>query len=450
MENKNKYIVRNIQFSEPVQPKLTETIVKSNSIVLNGQNHKFVKFLIDLFQKSASHKTIIQTKSNMTAGHEIKIDIENGNIINEKEVKNFLNNVNDNGDTLQEVIADLSLDYHIFGYCFLQVIWTKGKSIYSIEHIDASTIACGKAKNGKIDNFYYSNDWSTYLTKPENAPVLLPAFNSENITTGKPQIIMIKKKEPGLVYYANPTYDQTTINYALQEFDLSAFLLNNTNQGFFPSAVITHLEPGMSDDQMDDIIESFDQLYTGTKQKKIIHVFPGDKDLKPIVDPFPTNDDYTKFIELNKTAQRMICIGHGIVNSQLACIPNEGGVFGDRNSIQDSFELLLKNNIRPVQILIEKAINKVLQYKFEGVKIQIQTQSPLQFKGFSENILSQVMTQTEIRNELGLSPLKEGDVTNLDSVRKSNPDLNNGQAVYPNSIIEQDAANNPNINPTIQ
>jgi hypothetical protein len=52
------------------------------------------------------------------------------------------------------------------------------------------------------------------------------------------------------------------------------------------------------------------------------------------------------------------------------------------------------------------------------------------------------MTQTELRKELNLPPLQNGEKTNLDTVRENNPDLNNGQAVYPNSILEQDQANN--------
>lgn len=437
-----KYTIKQTKFSTPVLPKLIEQKSKDNNFVLNGQNHKYVKFLIDLYNKSATHKAMIVTKSNISAGH--SVTLSDNSIMDEskkEELNTWFDCINEDEETLHDVVCDMSLNYHIFGYAFLQVIWNKGKTIHSIQNIDASLIACGMAKNGKVESFYFSNDWSNWQ-KSENKPILLPAFNPDNIQPGKPQILMVRKKEPGLVYYSNPLYNQTTINYALQEFDLSVFLLNNTNSSFFPSAIITHLEPGITEEQQDDIVESFNDLYTGTDQKKIVHVFLNDKELKPVVDAFPQQDEYTKFLEMNKQAQNMIAVGHMIVNKNLACIPNEGGIMGDRTSIQDSFELLLKS-IKITQLLFEKAINKIIKHKVEGAKIKINTSSPLQFKAFSENILSQVMTQPEIRNELGLAQLQPDDVTNLDEVRKKNPDLNNGQLVYPNSIIEQDNANKP-------
>lgn len=440
-QNSNKnYVVRTVQQSQMQYPKLVEQKSADANYVLNGTNHKYVKFLNELYQKSATHRAMIKTKANMTAGHKV---IYNQDLSVEEiaVLENWFKNINQEGDSLHDIITSLALDFHIFGYCFIQVGYNKLKEPNYINHIDATTIAVGKTnKEGKIDNYYFSNDWSNYK-KEEFKPISLNAFNPDNVTPGKTQILMIKAKEPGLVYYSAPTYDETTMLYALQEYDLAKFHLNNTNNGFFPSALITHYEPGMNEQQQDDVIDSFEHLYTGTQQKKLVHLFINDKDLTPKVEPFPSNDDDEKFLELNKICESKIAIGHMIVNKALAGLTNESGALGDRTSIQDSFELLLKNTIRPVQKLIEKGINKVIQVKVPSAQIYIMTESPLQFKAFSENILSQVMTQAEIRNELGLQPLKNNEQTNLDTVRSANPDLNNGQAVYPGSILEQDSAN---------
>lgn len=429
----NHTTAKAISFSKPEVPKLVEQTKNGMEFVLNGRNHSFVKFLTELYNKSATHKALINTKSDMIAGH--TVTFEEGDDAVKEKASLFFEQVNENGETLHDILKKCALDYAIYGYAFIQVIWSNSKeSVAGLAHVDASAIACGKAdETGTVTEFFFNNDWSN---PRKGDPVRIPAFNRNK--PGKRQLLMIRNYEPGLVYYCNPAYDRSTMNYALMEFDLSEFHLSNLNHGFFPSAIISHFNLATEDEQ-DRIVEAFEDIYTGTKGKKIMHLWAENREMAPKIDTFQLNNLDTLFAALNTIAREQIVIGHRIMNKQLAGISQEGSL-GDKNIIQDSFQLLHSEVIRPAQQLFESALNKILSVNFPKIKIRINTASPVSFE-FSENILSQILTQDELRAKIGYAPLDPGTPTNLDTVRNANPDLNNGQTVYPNSILEQDQAN---------
>lgn len=418
-----------VALSTPELPKMVEVKQDKNKFILNGINHKFVKFLLDLYQKSATHKAITKTKANMIAGM-VQYDITN------TELSDWLKNINQDGESINEVLSKLALDLAISNYGFLQITRNRAGEIFGINHIDFSTVAIGEAnEKGVVENYYICNDWSKHKQE-KFFPKEIAAYNPNK--KDAVSILMVKTYEPGTMYYPNAPIDESTRNYALAEFDISNYHLNNINSGFFAQAIITHFNQATPEEQ-EQFVRDFENFYSGKNAKKVLHIWSDTN--APKVEKFDLNDSDKLFDFLSKLCREQIAIGHMAVNKQIYAISSDS-TLGDRQSIQDGFQILLSQVIKPVQCLIENALNKIIQNKFgSDSMIELTTPSPLAFE-FSENILNMILSQDELRAKIGYAPLTEEQQTNLDRIR-STSDINNGQALYSTSIIQQDNANKP-------
>jgi hypothetical protein len=86
------------------------------------------------------------------------------------------------------------------------------------------------------------------------------------------------------------------------------------------------------------------------------------------------------------------------------------GALGQRNELRDAFELFSKTYVSDRQQVIEEIITKFRNLQGEVGDFNIQPIEPLRYE-FSENIISQNLTQNEIREIMGKEPLNSGDVT---------------------------------------
>ena len=398
--------IQTINFAEVPQPKYIES--RTGEYVLNGRNHEYVRFLIELQDKSPIHKSITTGKAQMIAGEGLKIDSTNSKIT-ESELRNLTNwfsNVNSNGESIDDVIKKCAKDFSILSYSALNIIWSKDKSrIAEIYHLDASTVSFGKnnPETHTPDFYYVSNDWSN-IRKKENEPVKVPAFNPNKRADGS-QIMLIKGYDTGSVYYSKPDYS-AGVTYCLIDDLISKFHHANLSNGMVPSMWISFNNgKPQNEEEETKIYDEIKSAYgSASNAGKIIVTFSNTKDNAPTYQMLNPNDSDKQFLMLNDSVTSAILRSH---KANPVLFQSSPGSLGQSTELRNASELFYNTVIAPIQILFEQAIDKIVKINgYEQVKLSISDLQPISFQ---VQDIGNYLTKDEIRQKLGYPAIQQTD-----------------------------------------
>lgn len=113
-----------------------------------GNDNRFPNYLWDLYLRSALLQSIIEGTANYVLG--------NGIIYNENAtVQKLSEEANKDGETLEDIVKKVAIDYLIFGGFALQIINNKLGEISEIYWLDFRNVRINKDSN----KAYYSEDW---------------------------------------------------------------------------------------------------------------------------------------------------------------------------------------------------------------------------------------------------------------------------------------------------
>ena len=102
-------------------------------------------------------------------------------------------------------------------------------------------------------------------------------------------------------------------------------------------------------------------------------------------------------------------IGHRVTSPMLLGVKTEGQL-GGRNELLQAYELYMNSVVKPFQNTILKTFKKLLSINGIAIPIYIQDVKPLNSM-FDADTLKEVLTQDEIREELGYKPLEANEET---------------------------------------
>lgn len=405
LENKESKVF-SMNFADVPVPKYVES--KSAEYILNGKNHEYARFLIDLQDKSSIHKSITTSKAQMIAGEGVKIDSINSTL-NENEVKNltnWLSNINRNGESIDDVLKKCAKDYSILSYAAINILWSDDEqSIAEISHVDASLVGFGK--NNTVTNmpeFYYlSNDW-TNLRKEENKPVQIPAFNP-NRRDQQRQILVIKNYDTGSVYFSKPDYSPA-VNFILIDNLIGEFHKANLENNMCPSMFISMNNGTPSEEEMERTYDDIKNAFGGAKNTgKVVISWNNHKDNAPTFQVLSPSDADKTFLMLNETVTSAILRSH---KANPVLFQANAGSLGQSTEIMNASEMFYNQVIAPIQILFEQCFQKLISYNgYSNVKLTIADSQPISFQVAD---LGNYLTKDEVRQKLGYAPIQQTDV----------------------------------------
>jgi len=376
-----------INFSEYSQPKFTEK--KNQDWVSYGEDNKFPLHLLSLLNTSAKHNAIVNGKANYIAGGGIVFDDEANQYLVEKPINRSKENIND-------ILDKITLDIETFGGCYLEIIYNHFGDAVSLYHIDYAKVR----SNPDNTYFYISNEWDV-KAKPTDIESI-SAFNPDN-KVGK-QLIYLKEYRPGVNTYTLPTY-QGALNYIELDVAVSEFHLNAIHNGMMPSKMLSFNNGIPTEEEQRKIERQVKDKFSGEKNAgKFIINFNNDPAKAPTVIDLSASDLDKQFDMLNKTIQQEIFSGHRITSASLFGISQEGAL-GARNEMRTAYEIFQNTYVTGKQQFIERWLGYILPLFGITAEFHIKHTEPLGFE-FSEAIISANMTQDEIREKLGLAPLK--------------------------------------------
>lgn len=332
-----------------------------NKWVNYGDTNLFPDFLMKSVKKSPVHSAFINLRENFIKGAGISYS---------DNIKDFMENLDGEGTTIEELIEDIAGDLSPLETFACFVRYNKKKTIISaIDYVDSSKVRPAKIEQTpeeieageapKIKGYWISADWND---TNHNKPVFYQRFNTSNIDETT-QLYFYHKRANGQPYLPEVTY-ASCLNYVQMEYEISKFGLNHMLNGFFGSAILT-VAQSMPDDMKSKFKREIQNNFIGSENasRLLVRVSENADDLK--ITPLSTSDNTPMLVTFSNIAESAICTAHR-AQPVLAGIQSEGSNLGsDGKLIKTAQELFQNNVIVHLQKPILSFLKKVL--RFNGV-----------------------------------------------------------------------------------
>lgn len=356
-ENKNYYKFYSLQdfdYNRDKAVQYTERISRAG-FVLYGNDNLYPDFLISLMNRSAKHNAIVKRKASMIAGSGFVTEGLDGTAI--RFISNVYNECN-----LNDMAYKSAYDLEIFGGFSLQIIYSKDKkSIAEINYLAQNKIRLSECKKYA----YYSDDWAN--TK-KYTPVKYPLYDPKNPTST--QILYYKEYRPGVEYYSQPGYIPA-VNWITLEYEISAFHLNQVNNGFAPGMIINFTSGIPSDDEMREVIRQLQADFESARNAgKTMFLFSDGQDRAAQITPVQLNNSDERFIQLNKEITQGIMIGHEVTNPEIFGV-SVAAELGGKNNYLESLEVFQSTYVSPKQNQIDKVYNQLLKFNSSSSTLEL-------------------------------------------------------------------------------
>ena len=396
--------ISNVNFATQTAPVIKEAMGK-DFIEYGTEDYKnlYPQFLIDLFYNSSTHAAIVNATADMIAGESITVE-ETDNLDAYVKLKRFLAQANSKGESLHSIIKKISFDFKLQGAYALNVVWSKDRStITDLYHIPVERIRMGKPDvMGRVTEYHISSDWSNVR---QNKPQIVPAFNV-NDRTNPNAIIYDGMYSPNMQLYKVPDY-VAACNWCLIDQKIAEYHLANIENGFSASMFINFSNGVPSAEERRQVENSIARKFEGSGNAgKTVITFSDDKNRTPEIVPISMSEADKTYLALQELMVQNILTGHRVTSPMLFGINKSEGLGSNVDELNSAFEVYLNTVVKPFQNNILSCIGKILQVNDINLPLEIVQNKPITTR-FSLEDMKSVMTQDEIRSELGLKSLEE-------------------------------------------
>jgi len=364
----------------------------------------YPQFLVDLYYNSSTNAAIINATSEMIAGEDLIIDDEDErNLDAIVKLKKFMANANSQ-ESLIEVVKKISFDFKLQGGFALNLVWSQDRThISEIYHIPMEKIRVERADEmGKVRGYYVSADWSNTR---QNKPYRVSAFDIHDRTSAN-QILYTGLYSPNMSAYHTPDYLAGN-NWSLIDQKVAEFHLNNINSGFSGSYVFSFANGVPTREERMEIENSLASKFGGSQNAgKFILTFSDDQTRTPQITAIQPSDLDKQFLALQELLVQNILTAHRVTSPMLMGIKNDTGLGSNVDELNAAGNYYLNTVCMPYQNHIIKTLRKIFSVNNMDMPISFVQLKPITLD-FTSQDLKAVMTQDEIREELGLAPLNE-------------------------------------------
>ena len=392
----------------------------------------YPQFLIDLYYSSSITAAIVNSSAEMIAGEDLIISEEEDRDLEARvKLQNFMNRANSN-ESLHEVIKKLSFDFKLQGGFALNIVWSKDRTqIAEVYHLDVSKLRCAKPDEfGKTPGYYISSDWTNTR---QNKPHYVPAFNANDRTSAN-QIMYSGLYSPNMNSYYTSDWVSCT-NWALIDGRISEYHLNAISSGFSGSFMVNFSNGIPTSEERNQIEQSLAAKFQGQDNAgKLILTFSDDKTRTPEIQAITPSDLDKQYLALQELLTSNILSGHRVTSKTLMGIDTANGFSSNTDEIINAANFFLNTVISPFQGQLIKQLRKIFQINNMDMPVQFVQLKPITVQ-FDSKTIREVMTQDEIREELGLEPLGDQEVVSDETIDFSKVGMVDGKPVF--STIEE-------------
>jgi len=405
-----------IKFNTHKVPEFKEQ--KGKDYVLFGTDNAYPEYILKLYNRSAKHNAIINSKANYILGNGWSFDELGVDAVQKSKMQLFINGFE---EPLNDLTRKIILDYELFGGFALEVTWSKdGKKIAGLAHVDFTYVR----SNQDNTEFYYTKNW--YKKSGESFLKTNTPEDSEDFTVykpygeddkKKPQLLYYKMYRPSLDVYPLPEY--LGANVAIEtDIEINNYHYNNLKNGFTATVLINFNNGVPTDEEKKKIQKEIETKLSGSDNAgKFILSFGDGKDKSAEVIVLNMSDAHTMFEQLRKDTMQEMFVGHRITSPMLMGVRVEGQL-GGRTEMIEANELFQATYVNPKQKIFERIFNEFADINGLRPNLKLTKSSPIGLDWFGNTDLFNLLTDEEKREKAGLKNVKgtQDTLTALNSI----------------------------------
>ncbi len=325
------YSIKGQAFTALELPVISE--VRGKEYMRFGGDNLFPQTIISLYDTSAINATCINA-------------IKDG-IVGEGIIEYGTENINTDGETIDEVFNKIALDFTLFGGYAMNVIWNKeGTRIAEMYHLPFANVRSAIPDDeDQITSYFYSSDWSAIR---KYKPVEYAAFDvTNNKGDNASQIYYCKSYQPGQDVYPLPPY-VSAMNDIQLDARIARFHNANISNGLSPSMFIQFRNGIPNPEERADIYREIENTFTGEENAGRFFLGfsrPGEEmEVTPIES---ANDDYYLLVDA-RTVSRILT-AHRITSPKLLGVVDASGFSSNADEIITAYSHFMNSVVRPKQ-----------------------------------------------------------------------------------------------------
>ncbi len=359
-----------------------------NNWIEYGDDNNYFGELIERYLGSPTNSRCVNGISDLIYGRGLSATDSEDNAVQFGQMQQILKD-----NDVRRIVSDLKL----LGQAAIQVVYNKPKTkIMQLKHFPTETLRAEKAKDGKIEAYYYHPKWKEI--KPNDKPKRIPAYKFGK-KSEKVEIYCVKPYKAGFYYYTPVDY-QGCLQYCSLEEEVSNYHINNIQNGLQPSLLL-NFNNGIPSDEAQQIIESkiYEKFSGSSNAGKFILCFNEDSEAQSTLEPIHLPDAHAQYEFLAKESREKIMIGHGVVSPILLGIKDNTGFGNNAEELRTASVLMDNIVIRPFQTLLLNAFNELLSFNGIGLNLYFVTLQPIEFTEL-DNIETKIKREEETGEKL--------------------------------------------------
>jgi len=318
-----------------VSPK--ETPSRGGDYITWGDGNAFPDYLLDLFNRCATLRSIILGCTDFAAGNDATLLRRLPGL--DQDV------VNRQGLTAWDMVRQLALSYYQYGGFAIQVIRALGGDVAELYPLDLRYLRT----NGEAEVFYYSENWRKKADVSE-----YPAFMAD----GRSATSIIYVRNTYTQVYPAPLYG-ASLKACETEAAIDTFHLNNISNNFVSSLFVNFNNGNPTDEVKDEIERTFCQKFAGAENGgRIGFSWNDNKDSATTFETFSVEDFGARYEALAKHCRQQIFTSFRAIPALFGINPENTGF--SRTEYAEAFSLFNRTMIAPAQAAIIGAIEKAL------------------------------------------------------------------------------------------
>lgn len=345
--NEQKNISFSVINSGKVEMPSIEENTSSRTYVNWGADNQYPIFVNNIYKESATVRSIIDGSVRYIVGEGVKVNTDR-----------FKDSVNGKGETMEELVGQIALDYMKYDGFAIEVIYNQLGAISELYVLDMARIRLS-ANGQKV--YYSKKAWGQYSTKFDE----YDAFNPKEKDVTKPQIYVYKGYTKNVYPYSSW---EGAFRDALSEINSSKYTLNAMINGLAAKHYVSIPDPGnLTEDDKQAVEDALRHKFVGPDAESSLFLYwqTSDKEMK--VTPIENKDESQKFETIRKSARQNIFVSFRC-SPVLFGLMTESTGFSEQE-YKEAFKLYNKTVIQPIQRIIIKSFDKIL-CKTNSISIQ--------------------------------------------------------------------------------
>ena len=325
-----------------------------------GTNNLFPQYLAELKRKSSTHRSVLAQKTIFTSGAKF--------VTNNDDVKEYIKDVNADGESLRQVFKKLADDYYTFGNAYLEgVLYDGGLNLY---HIDATTVRASKDKK----EVYIHPDWAKYNTMKDKLSII-PLY--PNVKRNR-FVLQFKDYEPTFQFYGLPDY-VAALEHIAVDYEIGKWNHTKFKNGFQPSAIV-EINGDMGEEEAKKLVREAQKKFVGDGNNGKIMFIVKNGDTSSANVQIIKDDQEGSWIDLQRITDQNIVTAHRWQPS-LSGLVSSGKMNNTGSEIRIAYDLEMTTVIKDTSDLLLNGIRVVL-YKELGFlpeELVIHYEPPISF-----------------------------------------------------------------------